>query len=93
MEFLSIEFRLHAVQRMFERGITVLNVKEVIKTGGVIENYPEDKPFQSYLLLGFFKGKPLHVVIAIENETKKAIIITVYEPDPKLWQAGFERRK
>ena len=93
MEFLSIEFRLHAVQRMFERGITVLDVKEVIKTGMVIENYPEDKPFQSYLLLGFMKGKPLHVVAAVDNKTKKAIIITVYEPDPKLWQAGFERRK
>ena len=93
MEFLSIDFRLHAVQRMFERGITVLDVKEVIKTGKVIENYPEDKPFQSYLLLGFIKEKPLHVVAAVDNETKKAIIITVYEPDPKLWQAGFERRK
>ena len=93
MEFLSIEFRLHAVQRMFELGITVLDVKEVIKTGRVIENYPEDKPLQSYLLLGFIKGKPLHLVAAIDNETKKAIIITVYEPDPKLWQAGFERRK
>ena len=93
MEFLSIEFRLHAVQRMFERGITVLDVKEVVKTGKVIENYPGDKPFQSYLLLGFIKGKPLHVVTAVDNETKKAIIITVYEPDSKLWQVGFERRK
>ena len=93
MEFSSIEFRLHAVQRMFERGITVVDVREVIKTGKVIENYPEDKPFQSYLLLGLVKGKPLHVVAAIDNKTQKAIIITVYEPDPQLWQVGFERRK
>ena len=93
MEFSSIEFRLHAVQRMLERGITVLDVKEVIKTAKIIENYPEDKPFQSYLLLGFVKEKPLHIVLAIDNETKKAIIITVYEPDQKLWQAGFDKRK
>ena len=93
MEFLSIEFRLHAVQRMFERGITTIDVKEVIKNGKTLEKYSDDKPFPSYLLLGFVKGKSLHVVVAIDNENKKAIIITVYEPDPKLWQAGFERRK
>ena len=93
MEFLQIEFRLHAVQRMYERGITVTNVKEVVKTGKVIENYPKDKPFQSYLLLGFVKGKPLHVVVGIDNETKKAIIITVYEPDLQLWEKEFEKRK
>ena len=93
MEFSQIEFRLHAVQRMFERGITVPDVKEVIKTGKIIENYPEDKPFQSYLLSGFINKKPLHVVIAIDPNTKKAIVITVYIPNPILWKEGFERRK
>ena len=93
MEFLSIEFRLHAVQRMFERGITVVNVKEVIKTGKIIESYPNDKPFQSYLLLGFINQNPLHVVIATDPDTKKTIVITVYTPDPKLWEKGFKRRK
>ena len=57
MEFLSIEFRLHAVQRMFERGITVLDVKEVIKTAKIIENYPEDKPDQKLWQAGFDKRK------------------------------------
>lgn len=93
MEFSSIEFRLHAVQRMFERGIRVIDVKEVVKNGKVIEYYPKDNPFPSYLLLGYVKEKPLHVVVAIDPNTKKAIIITVYEPDPNLWQAGSERRK
>ena len=94
MEFSSIEFRLHAVQRMFERGITISDVKEVIKTGKIIETYPKDKPFQSYLLLGFISNnRPLHVVVAIDPNTKKAIVITVYIPDSKLWEEGFEGRK
>ena len=93
MEFASLDFRLHAVQRMYERGIAIIDVKEVVKNGKVLEKYIDDKPFPSYLLLGFVKEKPLHVVAAIDNKTKKAIIITVYEPNPKLWQAGFEKRK
>lgn len=93
MDFSSIDFRLHAVQRMYERGITIVDVKEVVKNGKVIEQYLDDKPFPSYLISGFTNGKSLHVVVAIDNKAKKAIIITVYEPDPKLWQGGFEKKK
>lgn len=93
MEFSTIEFRLHAIQRMFERGISVPDVKHVVKSGKIIESYPEDKPFQSYLLLGFIKEKPLHVVASVDPRIKKAIIITVYEPDSSMWKEGFEKRK
>lgn len=93
MEYLSIDFRLHAVQRMFERGITTINVKEVVKNGKIVEKYLDDKPFPSYLISGIVNGNPLHVVAALDKETQKAIIITVYEPDPKLWLKGFEKRK
>ncbi|MBI3590646.1 MAG: DUF4258 domain-containing protein [Candidatus Melainabacteria bacterium] len=93
MDFSSIDFRLHAVQRMYERGITTVDVKEVMKNGKIIEQYLDDKPFPSYLISGFINEKSLHIVVAIDNKTKKAIIITVYEPDPKLWQAGFEKRR
>jgi hypothetical protein len=44
------------------------------------------------LLLGWRDLRPVHVVAADtpENET---IVITVYEPDPSLWEFGFERKK
>ena len=93
MEFLSIDFRLHAVQRMYERGITPIDVREIIKNGKVIEQYLDDKPFPSYLIKGTTNGKSLHVVIAIDEKTKQAIIITVYEPNPILWKEGLEKRK
>jgi hypothetical protein len=28
-----------------------------------------------------------------EHWAAETVIITVYEPDPALWEAGFERRK
>ena len=93
MEFKSIEFRLHAIQRIYERGISPKDVKNIVKSGKIIENYPKDIPFPSYLILGFVNEKPLHVVAAIDHINKKAIIITVYEPNPKLWQKDFEKRE
>ena len=93
MEFKHLEFRLHAVERMFERGISMEDVRQVIQSGKVIEDYPNDKPFPSCLVLGKAEGKPLHVVIATDKEVNRAIIITVYEPNPSQWEPGFERRK
>lgn len=93
MEFVSLEFRLHAVERMFERGISTDDVRKISEAGKVIEDYPNDKPFPSCLMLGHVGSKSLHVVLAIDQNTRRAIVVTVYEPDPKQWEAGFERRK
>ena len=78
---------------MYERGITTIDVKEVVRSGNIVEEYPDDKPFPSYLLLGYINNNPLHVVVAIDNNSKKAIIITVYKPDVLLWKDEFKKRK
>jgi hypothetical protein len=43
-------FRIHAVERMFERDISVEDVRRVLSEGAVIEDYPEDTPFPSRLI-------------------------------------------
>jgi hypothetical protein len=85
-------YRLHAIRRMFERRISVEDVEQVIATGEVIEEYPEDQPYPSNLILGFVQERPLHVVAAENAPAGETIIITVYEPDPDRWDASFRRR-
>lgn len=84
-------YRVHAVQRMAERGIREEDVARVIAEGKEIESYPDDKPYPSRLLLGWLERRPIHVVTAMAEDA--IIVITVYEPDPTLWEARFERRK
>jgi hypothetical protein len=76
---------------MAERGIREEDVARVIVEGKEIEGYPDDKPYPSRLLLGWVEQKPIHVVTAAGEH--EIIVITVYEPDPSLWEPGFERRK
>lgn len=83
-------YRVHAVRRMAERGIREEDVARIIVDGKEIESYPEDEPYPSRLLLGWVEGRPIHVVMA--QADREIIVITVYEPDPALWEAGFERR-
>ena len=46
---MRITFRVHAVQRMARRKISVSDVSQVIQSGEVIEDYPEDTPYPSRL--------------------------------------------
>ncbi len=78
---------------MFQRRISDADARLVVKTGETIENYPDDTPYPSRLILGFAGKRPLHVVIAENIEDNEVIIITVYEPDPILWESDFRRRK
>lgn len=88
-----LTFRVHAIERMFQRGIDVSDVRCVLNGGEVIENYPEDEPFPSRLILGWREGRPIHIVAADDGKGDETFIITVYEPNPDLWEPGFRRRR
>jgi hypothetical protein len=86
-------FRVHALERMFSRGISVEDVRRVLDAGDRIEDYSHDTPYPSELLLGWRGSRPLHVVAARNEAAEETIIVTVYEPDADRWEPGFRRRK
>lgn len=89
----KLVFRLHVIQRMFERNISVEDIRHVVDTGEIIKDYADDRPFPSRLILGKRENRPIHVVAADDTETKETIIITAYEPDPDIWDSDFRRKK
>ena len=89
----KLVFRVHALRRMFERRLGVEDVEAVIESGETIEDYPNDRPYPSRLVLGWRGARPVHVVVAHNLSENEFIVITVYEPDPELWEADFRRRK
>ncbi|MEJ7676786.1 MAG: DUF4258 domain-containing protein [Segetibacter sp.] len=82
----------HSFQRMFERNINPGDVIDIVRTGEVIFEYSYDKPYPSYLILKFVKSKPIHVVVARNEADKFCFVVTVYEPNPKLWSADFKTK-
>jgi YgiT-type zinc finger domain-containing protein len=63
-----------------------------IESHEIIEEYPDDKPYASYLMLGWHKNRSLHVVIADNPEDDETVVITVYEPDLQKWQPGYKEK-
>ncbi len=77
---------------MFERKITAEEVRCALETGEVIEEYPDDTPYPSRLILGCYRGRIVHVVAANNPTDGEIIIITVYEPDPPEWDPDCRKR-
>ena len=88
----NIAMTKHAKNRLIERNINIENIKNAIMTGEIIEQYENDKPFPSCLLLGTAEqNKYIHVVASIDNEF--LYIITAYYPDENKWELDFKIRK
>jgi len=60
----KIEWQKHALEIMLERGIGRNSVKKVLLAGDIIESYPNDKPYSSYLVAGIDGSDVFHVVAA-----------------------------
>ena len=87
----SLVMTQHSRKRFAERGITIDDIQFVIKTGSIIEQYLDDTPFPSCLILGRSGERILHVVASIDDET--VYIITAYAPSPEKWENDWKTRK
>lgn len=83
---------INASERLKERGIKMREIKEAVRNGEIIEQYPEDFPFPSCLILGItIQNKYLHVVLSDDGE--KSQLITAYYPSKEKWNDDFKTRK
>ncbi|MDT7780514.1 MAG: hypothetical protein QOC99_3026 [Acidobacteriota bacterium] len=87
-----IVFPPYVLKRMIERNIPVEAVRDVLEGGAVIEEYPADEP-PRYLMLGWIGARPIHVVGEDDLLTGETTVVTVYEPDSKLWKEDFTKRR
>ena len=78
---------------MFERSVSAADVRQVLEAGEMIEDYPDDTPYPSRLLMGWIGTRPLHVVVADDKVEQATIVITVYEPASHRWSSDFKRRQ
>jgi hypothetical protein len=83
----------HARDEAKEDSFTVNDIFVSVYNGEIIENYPKDKPYPSCLICGFSSKRIyVHSVWAYNQDKHKAVLITVYKPDPDRW-INFKTRK
>ena len=88
----AIRWTEHVLKRLLQRGISQASVVQAVLSGEVIEQYPDDYPFPSCLLLGSTAaGTALHVVCG--QGPGEVWMITAYRPDPAEWEDDLKTRK
>jgi hypothetical protein len=89
----NILWTYHINMRMKNRFISRQMILESSDNYEIIESYPEDKYFPSYLIYSRYQGTVFHVVFAVDVENINVRIITAYRPDPQKWSEDFKRRR
>ena len=78
----------HSAERFRQRGIKAKDVRNAVYTGKIIEQYPEDYPYPSCLILGkTLNEQYIHVVMSDEGTASR--IITAYFPSFEKWETDF----
>lgn len=88
----DVIFTNHVLERIRQREVTKRDLLNVIKTGEIIEQYPNDYPFPSCLILGIAENhNPLHIVCGLGKN--KVWVVTVYIPDTEEWEDDLKTRR
>jgi len=77
----------------FERGIGEDEVRLVVTAGETIADYADETPYPSRLILGFVKGRSIHVVVANDEARGACIVITAYIPEEDQWSPDYRKRR
>ncbi|MBW8050284.1 MAG: DUF4258 domain-containing protein [Cytophagales bacterium] len=89
----QLNITFHAKQEARNDLLVLDDILFSVSNGEVIEDYQTDMPYPSCLIYGKSSGdEPIHSVWAYDPESKIAILITVYRPNPNRW-INFKKRK
>jgi hypothetical protein len=84
----------HAYDEAVDDGLSVVDVLDATPRGEVIEDYPTDPRGASCLaLITIGNDRPVHAVWAFDEGSGRAILITVYRPDPSRWSDDLRHRR
>lgn len=84
----------HIFIRLVQRGISMDDVQTAILNGELIEDYPDDYPFPSCLIMGYCTPTSvIHVVCASNDSGTELWLITAYIPSKEKWMDDFKTRK
>ncbi len=59
----------------------------------IVEAYPEDKYFPSYLLLGRQAENAFHVLFGADINGQNVRVVTAYYPSPEEWELDLKTRR
>jgi len=89
----SIFWTYHVNMRLQRRSIARQAMLDAVDSYEIIEAYPEDKYFPSYLVLAKHHEEVFHLLFATDVEGDNIRIVTAYRPSPDEWESDDRTRR
>jgi len=89
----KLKWTYHVNMRMKGRFISRRAIVNSFQNYEIIEEYPKDKYFPSYLVYSHFQDKIFHMLFAVDIEEENVRVVTAYYPDPEEWEEDFKNRR
>ena len=83
----------HVNMRLGQRFIARETIIAAAESYEVVEAYPEDKYFPSYLLLGRQGGEAFHALCGADVDGQNVRVVTAYSPSPEEWETDLKTRR
>ena len=88
----NLRWTNHIAIRLMQRNITQEDVEVALLNGEIIENYEDDYPYPSCLVLGINNyNKYIHIVCGLNGT--ELWLITAYYPNKAEWEDDLKTRK
>lgn len=88
----KLRWTQHVLIRLLQRNISTDDIVHALKTGEIIESYPNDYPYPSCLVLGVtINEQYLHIVCGLGES--ELWLITAYYPNSTEWESDLKTRK
>ncbi|NJK43307.1 MAG: DUF4258 domain-containing protein [Pleurocapsa sp. SU_196_0] len=91
--------RVHGHERMNQRNIAPLEIREIVLSGEAIEyDAPGERGIDASVLFSgrVSSGRPLHVKVVEAQNVRSRVrhfVVTVYEPNIRAWSEDFRFRR
>ena len=94
-EGVRILWSRHAVVELVLEGWNRRQVEGALLDSEVIEDYPTlHRPLPDCLVLAWVTSTiPVHVVVTIDQDLDRTLLVTVYQPSEEEWEDDWKTRK
>ncbi|MGH7962654.1 MAG: DUF4258 domain-containing protein [Candidatus Binatia bacterium] len=83
----------HVNMRLGQRSIARETLIAAAGSYEIVEAYPEDKYFPSYLLLGRQGAEVFHALLGTDVDGQNVRVVTAYYPSPEEWEEDCKTRR